>query len=154
VEGRSRKPKAISLSLPEPPFAFYLLPSTSTPGFPHIPTAGFTDEGGNTLDKFIIWEGREGILLYLNMQRMVRIFTLNFSFREQVCTALVSLRTIGYGLSCQVKYMDQHIHQIVPGGSLIFHLSGEVKSGAGLDDDPARELLSCTTEAICGYLKE
>lgn len=87
------------------------------------------------------------------MQRMVRIFTLNFSFRERVCTALVSLRTVGYDLSCQVKYMDQDIHQIVPGGSLVFHLSGELKSGADFNGDPAQELLSCTTEAICGYLK-
>lgn len=50
--------------------------------------------------------------------------------------------------------MDEDIHRIVPGGSLVFHLSGEVKSGADFDGEPARELLSCTTEAICGYLKE
>ncbi|HEY0066854.1 MAG TPA: hypothetical protein VGB46_05815 [Flavisolibacter sp.] len=85
---------------------------------------------------------------------MVRIFTLNFPFKERVCTALVSLRSIGYDLSCQVKYMDTDIHQIIPGGSLVFNLSGEVKTGANLDADPAQELLSCTTAAICGYLKE
>ncbi len=85
---------------------------------------------------------------------MVRIFTLNFPYRERVCTALVSLRSVGYDLACQVKYMDEDIHRIVPGGSLVFHLSGEVKSGANFDGEPARELLSCTTEAICGYLKE
>jgi hypothetical protein len=50
--------------------------------------------------------------------------------------------------------MDTDIHQIIPGGSLVFNLSGEVKTGANLDADPAQELLSCTTAAICGYLKE
>jgi hypothetical protein len=84
---------------------------------------------------------------------MARLFTLNFHFKEKTYTALVSFRTIGYDMSFQVRYMDNEIHQIIPGGRLMFNLSGTVIGPDNLNTEPAKELLTCTSEAISGYLK-
>lgn len=83
---------------------------------------------------------------------MSRIFKLNFNFRKKTYTALVSLKTIGYDLSFLVRYLDKELSEIIPGGKLMFHLSGIVE-GADMDSLLAKELLSCTSDAISGYLK-
>ena len=83
---------------------------------------------------------------------MSRIFTLPFKFRKKTYTALVCLKTMGYDLLFIVRYLDKELTEIIPGGKFMFQLSGKVE-GADLESNLAKELLSCTTDAIAGYLK-
>jgi hypothetical protein len=85
---------------------------------------------------------------------MARLFTITIPFHNQDCPALVTLRSSGPDISCQVRYIDKRINNLLPGGVLIFSLSEGLKQPHELKDQQAEELVHCTTEAIAQYLHQ
>jgi hypothetical protein len=83
---------------------------------------------------------------------MGRVFTVNFKFKQQPVTALVNVRDRGYDLSCIVRYLDQEVATLLPGGKLIFSLAHGLESPVHLAGKPQEELFHRTTEAISHYL--
>jgi hypothetical protein len=84
---------------------------------------------------------------------MDHVFKLQFQYHQQVYSAWVSLRHCGYDLSFSVHYNEQDLHQLLPGGNLVFNLSQGLLQPAMLPSASAEELLYCTTEAIAAYIQ-
>jgi hypothetical protein len=84
---------------------------------------------------------------------MTRVFTLQFPFRNTICTALVSIKDSGYNLTCFVRYISKELLQIIPDGKLIFQLTGEFFCSTNIETDQAQELIFCTSNAIAEHLK-
>jgi hypothetical protein len=82
---------------------------------------------------------------------MVRIFTVNFLYKEKSYTALVSFRE-GYDLSFLVRYLDKDVNNLIPDGKIIVSLLEGLKSPKQLSQE-AEEFVYQTTEAISGSLQ-
>ncbi|HEU4472904.1 MAG TPA: hypothetical protein VFR58_17540 [Flavisolibacter sp.] len=83
---------------------------------------------------------------------MARIFTLNCPFQDKALTALVSIKHCGYNLLCIVRYMNEDVDHIIPGGKLMFDLTGEIVYSTNTRSDLAEELICRTTHAISEHL--
>jgi hypothetical protein len=82
---------------------------------------------------------------------MVRAFSVNFPYKGRSQSALVSFREEGYELSFLVRYVDEEIKQLIPGGRIIVSLSEGIKSHKQLSK-PADDLVCNTCKAISRHL--
>ena len=80
---------------------------------------------------------------------------MSFRFRENPCTALVSLRnTDDYNSAFDVHYLNKDVEKILPEGKFVFSLANGIESPGKLEDKLAQELVQKTTEAISHYLED
>ena len=84
---------------------------------------------------------------------MGRVFTISFQFREQPCTALVSLKNKDdYNLSFVVHFLNKEVENVLPERRLVFSLASGMENPEILNDRRAEDLVLKTTEAISHYL--
>ncbi|HVG41095.1 MAG TPA: hypothetical protein VM888_05735 [Chitinophagaceae bacterium] len=84
---------------------------------------------------------------------MTRLFSLNFTFNDKECLALVSLRQQSNELYCMVRYVNKDLQHLASGDKLVFGLDGNLKQPNHLPDELNNCLTKCTAEAISNYLK-
>jgi hypothetical protein len=82
---------------------------------------------------------------------MVRLFSIDIDFRNEIYPALVSIREDDHDLCCQVRYIDKRVHNILPGDVLVFNLAEGIKEPKYLSTTLAKEFLRSTTDAICKH---
>jgi hypothetical protein len=82
---------------------------------------------------------------------MARVFTIDFPFKGKMESALVSFGSEAYDMSFVVRYLDEDINQIIPGGRIVVSLSQGVKSPKQLTRI-AEDLVYHTTAAISEHL--
>ena len=84
---------------------------------------------------------------------MGRVFTVNFCFMEQPCTALVNFRNQdGFNPIFNVHYLNKELETIIPARKLAFSLANGIENPEIIDSDLAEELVEKTSEAISHYL--
>ena len=85
---------------------------------------------------------------------MVRVFTVSFRFRDQPCTALVSLNDKdGYNPSFCVHYLDKEVEKILPKRKLVFSLVNGIENYEFGTGKLTEDLVEKTSEAISQYLE-
>ena len=82
---------------------------------------------------------------------MARLFTIEFPFKGKMESALVSFGSEAYDMSFVVRYLDEEMNQIIPGGRVVVSLSEGIKSPKQLSR-LGEDLVYHTTEAINQYL--
>jgi hypothetical protein len=82
---------------------------------------------------------------------MARVFTVNFTFKDELHSALISFESRDYDMSFLVRYLDHELQEIIPGRRIVVSLSEGIKSPKILTKT-AEELLARTTEAISEHL--
>ena len=86
---------------------------------------------------------------------MGRVFTVSFRFREQPCTALVSLRNSqDYNPAFDVHYLSKEVESVLPERKIVFSLANGIESPQKINDRLTEELIEKTSEAITHYLEE
>jgi len=83
---------------------------------------------------------------------MSRIFTINFSFKEKIYTALVSSRSKEYEPSYTVRYLDEDVDTLIPGNKLVVNLTEGIQHPE-VANKLAQDFIRKTTEVINGYLQ-
>lgn len=84
---------------------------------------------------------------------MGRVFTVSFTFREQPCTALVSLKNKdSYNPAFSVHFLSKEVENILPERKIVFSLATGVETPEAIHDRLAEELVEKTSEAITQYL--
>jgi hypothetical protein len=85
---------------------------------------------------------------------MGRVFTVSFRFREQPCTALVSLRNAdAYNPAFSVHYLSKEVESVLPERQIVFSLANGIESPEKIKDKLTEELVEKTSEAITHYLE-
>ena len=82
---------------------------------------------------------------------MSRVFTLQFSYKEKTCTALVSIKSEGYEMSYQVRYLED-FNTLIPWNKFVVSLSGGIEYPDPLNKN-AEDLIIKTSKAINDYLQ-
>ena len=82
---------------------------------------------------------------------MARVFTVQFPFKGQNQSALVSFKAQAYDMSFLVRYLNEDINEIIPGARILVSLSEGVKSHKQLTN-LAEDLVHHTVEAISEHL--
>ena len=77
---------------------------------------------------------------------------MNFSFKNQNCTALVNLKEEGYDMHFHIRYLDKEIANLVPDGKLDISLASGVSHSYLLSNMITNELVQTTSEAISNHL--
>jgi hypothetical protein len=86
---------------------------------------------------------------------MGRVFTVSFRFREQPCTALVSLRNADkYNPAFNVHYLSKEIENVLPERKIVFSLANGIEEPREIQGRLTEELVERTSEAITHYLEE
>jgi hypothetical protein len=83
---------------------------------------------------------------------MSRLFTVNFSFKNQNCTALVNIKEEGYDMHFHIRYLDKEIANLVPDGRVDISLASGVAHSYILSNVITSELVQTTSEAISNHL--
>ena len=81
---------------------------------------------------------------------MSRVFTLNFTYKERVYTALISFHAPGNG-SYHVRYLDEELNEIIAANKLVVNVKADLFQPKPVSKKAAH-LIYTTTEAIKGYL--
>ena len=85
---------------------------------------------------------------------MGRVFTVNFNFLEQPCTALVSFRNQeGYNPAFSVHYLNKELEMVLPERKLTFSLANGIEHPETIDSKLAEDLVEKISEAISNYLQ-
>jgi hypothetical protein len=96
---------------------------------------------------------KPNLLLHIKNNVMGRVFTVSFNFKEQPCTALVSLNDRdGYNPAFSVHYLSKEVENIIPERKVVFSLVNGIEDPRTLHDKLAEELVEKTSEAITQYL--
>jgi hypothetical protein len=82
---------------------------------------------------------------------MARVFTINFSYKGELRSALVSFQAETYDMSFLVRYLDEDLGQLIPGRRIVVSLAEGIKSPKQLNK-LAEDLVCQTAEAISGHL--
>jgi hypothetical protein len=82
---------------------------------------------------------------------MARVFTVNFTFKDQLHSALITFESRDFDMSFLVRYLDQELQEIIPGRRIVVSLNEGIKSPKFLTTT-GEELLTRTTEAISRHL--
>jgi hypothetical protein len=103
------------------------------------------------VNKFLYY-GTSNALLYLNKGVvMAGVFTINFSYKGKLHSALVSFQAENYDMSFLVCYLDEDLGQLIPGRRIVVSLAEGIKSPKQLNK-LAEDLVYQTTEAISDHL--
>ena len=85
---------------------------------------------------------------------MARLFTVDFTFKNQTYSALVTVKDQNRDLACMVHYLDASLQNILQTSSLVFNFSEGLQKPKKLPNKLSEELLQCTCQAISNHLKK
>lgn len=84
---------------------------------------------------------------------MAKVFNIEFRYRGNLYTAMVSMRPSGSDHAVYVHIDDKSLHQLVPDGELNFRLTNGLRKAAEPAGKTNKELLVAVREAIITHLK-
>ena len=85
---------------------------------------------------------------------MVRVFTVNFRFKSNLCSALVHLKEDQYDLNYHVRFLDKEIAELIPYGKLNLSLAKGIDNPTVLSNPLVFELVQITSEAISTFMRK
>ena len=83
---------------------------------------------------------------------MGRVFTINFSFEENVSRALVCMYEKGYNILFKIHVFNEDLYAILPSGNLEFSFIDGLKAPNELKHYKGQQLVHCITDEVAHYL--
>lgn len=85
---------------------------------------------------------------------MAQVFTLDFTYRNFVHSAIITLRQVGNDHSVSAQVLDSDLRHLVPEGELNFRLSNASRQPTAAPRAGYNELESALRSAVNRYLRD